>query len=117
MCVLYKWFLDKVKTSKDLDYLTLCLYRLNNIITKELVFKYQLKVNELIDNDIITKNDYKVIIMVASFFNLPSWRHYSSNIISKCLSLMKDSIEQLDLSEMCHLYDVSMFLLLYFRLK
>lgn len=107
MYILYKWFLDKVKTSTDLDYLTLCLYKLNNIITKEIVVKYQTKVNELIDCEAITKNDYKVVIMVASFFNLPTWRHYSSTIISKCLYLIKDSIEQLDLSEMCHLYDVS----------
>lgn len=103
------FFLDKLGTCKELDYLTLCLYRLNNIVTKEIVIRYQLKVSDLIDRNIITKNDYKVVIMVASFLNLPTWRHYNSHLISKCLYLIKDSIEQLDLSEMCHLYEVRVY--------
>ncbi|KAL1506693.1 hypothetical protein ABEB36_006009 [Hypothenemus hampei] len=98
--------IDSIETVKDLEDLTNCMYRLHNILTSDILNNYERKIQQLINNKILTERDVQAILKVASLFNIPIWRHRFSAIISKCLLLMKNSIESCSFEEMYYLYEI-----------
>ncbi|KAH1026677.1 FAST kinase domain-containing protein 1, mitochondrial isoform X1 [Dendroctonus ponderosae] len=98
--------IELVNSTKDLEDLNMCLLKLNAILTTDVLQRYEAKVRELIEARVLTGDDYRLILKMLSVFNLAMWRNKHSSIISKCILLMKGSIDKLNLHEMYHLYDV-----------
>ncbi|XP_066245692.1 FAST kinase domain-containing protein 1, mitochondrial [Euwallacea similis] len=98
--------IELIDTSKELDDLTVCLYKMSNILTEETLNRYVAKVNRMMNENKLTSLDYQVLNQVLTIFNLPQFRYKLSSSISRCILWMKDSIELFNISEMCQLYDV-----------
>lgn len=101
--------LELVSNTRDLEDLNMCLFKLNPILTEDVLQRYESKLRELIEARVLTGDDYQLILKVLSVFNFAPWRNKHSLIISKCILLMKGSIDKLNLHEMYHLYDVSIW--------
>lgn len=103
----FLYVLELIDNTKDLEDLSICLYKLHNILTDDILNSYEAKVNQLIKDDILTEADYQLILKIMSVFNYPRWRNQYCSMISKCTLLMKNYIESTNLTEMYLLYDVS----------
>ncbi|XP_066145729.1 FAST kinase domain-containing protein 1, mitochondrial isoform X2 [Euwallacea fornicatus] len=98
--------IELIDTPNELNDLTICLYKMSNILTEETLNKYVVKVNSMMNENKLTGLDYQVLNQVVTLFNLPQFRYKLSSSISRCILKMKDSIEILNINEMCQLYDV-----------
>ncbi|CAH1124143.1 unnamed protein product [Ceutorhynchus assimilis] len=98
--------IDKISSVKDLEDVTVFLYKLSHILTDDIINIYEAKVIQFINEGLLTENHYPVVLKIMSVFNLPKWRHQKNDILSKCIFLIQNSMELLNLTEMCHVYDI-----------
>ncbi|RZC31754.1 uncharacterized protein BDFB_008114, partial [Asbolus verrucosus] len=98
--------IESCTSVNKLNDLTISLNKLHNVVTEEYLDKYKKKVEKFIENEIITSEDYKVILQIISFLNYPKWRDKNSLLIAKCILLIKNNLSALNANEIIFLYEI-----------
>lgn len=89
-----------------MKYLSICLSNLHDFITTEVLQKYKLKAEDMIERKVLTGEEYKTIIKMLFFLNYPTWRHENFDLIRKCNYLIKNNISELNANSIIVLNEV-----------
>ncbi|XP_030763577.1 FAST kinase domain-containing protein 1, mitochondrial isoform X2 [Sitophilus oryzae] len=98
--------IEKVDNVTDLEYVTICLNRMFQVLTNDVLDRLETKVVELIEQKVLKNSDSHTILKIILLFNYPAWRTRNTRFISKCILFMEDYIELLNFTEMEFLHDV-----------
>ncbi|KAG5885899.1 hypothetical protein JTB14_012146 [Gonioctena quinquepunctata] len=98
--------IDGIEHVEDLENLTLCLNKLHNIVTEEILEKYKDKIQLFIKSRKLKSSDHSAILRIILFLNYPEWRHTNTVLVADCISLLKNEINLLGVSELLILYEV-----------
>ncbi|KAJ3659143.1 hypothetical protein Zmor_010848 [Zophobas morio] len=91
---------------EDLSNISVSLNKLHRVVTEESLDQYKTKVESLIANGFLTSKHYKVVLQIISFLNYPKWRDKNTVLISKCVSLVKDDVNNFNLNEVLILCEI-----------
>ncbi|XP_018563846.1 FAST kinase domain-containing protein 1, mitochondrial [Anoplophora glabripennis] len=98
--------IEKCNSVHDLYNLAVCLNKLHNLVTTELLEKYKGKVTEFVDKKKLTGADYSTLLKIILLLNYPEWRYQNIQVISNCILLLKDEINLLNIEELAVLYEI-----------
>lgn len=107
---------DKCESVEEFGHLTVCLNKLNNILSVKTLQKYNDQVRYFLKNK-ITETDYRTLLNIALFLNYPKWRSQNSLLISDCLKKMKNSVGLLNVPQLQLMYLVSDHLIFFMVFK
>nr|XP_008192822.1 PREDICTED: FAST kinase domain-containing protein 1 isoform X1 [Tribolium castaneum] len=97
--------IDRRESPNGLHDLTVSLNKLHRVVTNETLDKYKEKVENFIQSGLLTSSDYKVVLQIIAFLNYPKWREKNSVLISKCILLIKNNLNDLNMEEIMMLYE------------
>lgn len=99
-------FLDNCKP-EEIKFLTICISTAYAFVTDEILHKYKISINNMIENSSLHPHDYKAVLKILTFLNNSLQRERNIDLIRKCCVLIKRKISEMNASEVCILFEVS----------
>nr|XP_023011925.1 FAST kinase domain-containing protein 1, mitochondrial isoform X2 [Leptinotarsa decemlineata] len=97
--------IDEVSDVENLENLTICLNKLHNIVTDDVLEKYKDKILQFLKANILNSSHQSVILRIITFLTLPEWRNQCTILTSECMLLLKNKIHLLDIPQLLLLYE------------
>lgn len=72
----------------------------------ELLERYKAKLIEYLDNKRLVGTDYPTLLKIILFLNYPEWRDENILLIVKCILLLENEMNLLNVEDLTVLYEV-----------
>nr|CAI5839576.1 unnamed protein product [Callosobruchus analis] len=97
--------IGKCQTVSQLEDLTTCLNKLNNIVTKETLCRYKEEVRLFLKEQKLHASN-SALLKIIMFLNYPQWRHDNIALIVECILVLREDINSLRVNELLMIYEV-----------
>ncbi|GLV37150.1 uncharacterized protein CBL_02020 [Carabus blaptoides fortunei] len=98
--------LDSCKSAEDFKLLTICLNKMQQLVSNKHLNSYKIIAEKLIEDDVIKNDDCRVIIKALRFLSQPQWHDCNTTTINKLMYLLKGRIDKLTSKELIILFKV-----------